>query len=195
MMGFAPRPDRKRSFAEWRISMSHTEAQRHGGDRLNCGRESSDRQLLHRCAVRLSSVPPCLCAIFLSIPLVCISRPARADVTAAQVNAAIESGIAYLEKQQRPEGRWGEYESEPGGATALATLALLNCGRTTQDESVKKALAYLERLPDSDHTYSASLMIMAFAQADAKKYALTIKRLSVALAARQMRDGPNKGGW
>src|SRR5437762_3434113 len=101
MTGFAPRPDRMRSLTEWRISMSRTEAQRHGGDGLNCGRESSDRQLLHRCAVCLSSVPPCLCAIFLSVSLDCFARPARADVTAAQVNAAIESGVAYLEKQQR----------------------------------------------------------------------------------------------
>src|SRR5439155_18579055 len=103
-------------------------------------------------------------------------RSLRADVTAAQVNAAIDGGVAYLEKQQRPDGRWGEYESEPGGTTALITLALLNSGHTTKDESIRKALAYLERLPDPDHTYSSSLMIMAFAQADAKKYALTIKR-------------------
>src|SRR5437867_5801257 len=38
-------------------------------------------------------------------------------------------------------------------------------------------------------------MIMAFAQADAKKYYLTIKKLAVALAARQMRDERTKGGW
>ena len=58
---------------------------------------------------------------------------------------------------------------EPGGATALCTLALLNCGRQPTDASVKKALDYLERLPDPDRTYSSSLMIMAFAQADPEK--------------------------
>src|SRR4051794_40850944 len=133
------------------------------------------------------------CVIVLAVAACLVSTAStRADVTAAQVNAAIEGGLAFLEKQQRPDGRWDEYESQPGGQTALATLALLNCGRTPKDDSVRKALAYLERLPDSDHTYSSSLMIMAYAQADAKKYALTIKRLALALAARQMRDGPNK---
>ena len=116
-------------------------------------------------------------------------------MTAEQVNAAINSGVAFLEKQQRPDGRWTDHESEPGGATALCTLALLNCGRKPTDPSVKKALDYLERLPDPERTYSSSLMIMAFAQADPKKYALTINKLALALAARQMRDDTNKGGW
>src|SRR5262245_18040461 len=77
--------------------------------------------------------------------------PARADVTAEQVNESIKSGVAFLEKQQRPDGQWSEYPAEPGGATALITLALLNCGRTPKEhESVRKALAYLERQPDPE---------------------------------------------
>jgi hypothetical protein len=120
---------------------------------------------------------------------------ARADVTAEQVTTAINNGVAYLEKQQRPDGRWFEYDAEPGGGTALVTLALLNCGRTPKDESIRKALAYLEKQPDPERTYASSLMIMAFAQADAKKYALSIQRLALALASRQMRDDRTKGGW
>jgi Domain of unknown function (DUF4159)/Prenyltransferase and squalene oxidase repeat len=119
-----------------------------------------------------------------------------AEVTAEQVNTAIGSGVAFLEKQQRPDGRWNEDDSEPGGRTALCTLALLNCGRTAKDESVKRALAYLERQPDPSNTYNASLIVMAMAQADAKKYVLTIQRLALALASRQMRgDDKDKGGW
>src|SRR5439155_9163241 len=95
---------------------------------------------------------------------------ARGEVTASQVKEAIEKGAAYLEKQQRPEGRWSEYESEPGGGTAVCTLALLSAGRTAEDESVRRALVWLDTLPDSDHTYSASLTIMALAKADSKKY-------------------------
>jgi hypothetical protein len=112
------------------------------------------------------------------------------------VNSAIARGAAFLEKLQRPDGGWIEYDSQPGGVTALCTLALLNCGRNPKEhESVRKALLYLEKQPDPDRTYNASLMIMAFAQADAKKYAPTIKKLAVALAARQMRDDRTKGGW
>jgi hypothetical protein len=125
-----------------------------------------------------------------------LSDSARAEVTAEQVNAAINNGVAFLEKQQRPDGRFAEYDSEPGGGTALVTLALLNCGRTPKDhESVRKALAYLEKQPDPERTYASSLMIMAFAQADPKKYALTIQRLALSLASRQMKDERTKGGW
>jgi hypothetical protein len=123
-------------------------------------------------------------------------RPTLADVTAEQVNTAISNGVAFLEKQQRPDGWWAEGDTEPGGATALCTLALLNCGRNPREhESVRKALAYLEKQPDPERTYASSLMIMAFAQADPKKYALTIQRMALALAARQMRDDRTKGGW
>jgi len=112
------------------------------------------------------------------------------------VNSAIARGVAFLEKLQRPDGGWVEYDSQPGGVTALCTLALLNCGRNAKEhESVRKALLYLEKQPDPDHTYNASLMIMALAQADAKKYGPTIRKLALALAARQMRDDRTKGGW
>ena len=105
------------------------------------------------------------------------------------MNAAITRGAAFLEKLQRPDGGWIEYDSQPGGVTALCTLALLNCGRNAKEhESVRKALLYLEKQSDPDRTYNASLMIMAFAQADAKKYSPTIKKLAIALASRQMRD-------
>src|SRR5262245_28315633 len=95
-------------------------------------------------------------AIAIAFSFAIFSPAARGEVTAEQVNAAINGGIAFLEKVQRPDGRWTDYDSEPGGATALCTLALLNCGRTPSDPSVKKALEYLERLPDPGRTYSSS---------------------------------------
>jgi hypothetical protein len=125
-----------------------------------------------------------------------IQGTARSEVTADQVNASIARGAAFLERLQRPDGGWVEYDSQQGGVTALCTLALLNCGRNAKEhESIRKALLYLEKLPDPDRTYNASLMIMAFAQADARKYAPTIKKIALALAARQMRDDRTKGGW
>src|SRR5688572_7789472 len=115
-----------------------------------------------------------------------LSAPARAEVTAAQVNAAIANGVAFLEKQQQPAGNWTELAAEPGGVTALCTLALLNCGRTPNDPSVKKALDYLERSQEPVRTYSASLYIMAFVQDDPKKYALKINRMAQGLAPLQL---------
>src|SRR4051812_21111187 len=147
------------------------------------------------CALAPSRLCVFLCGLLL-IGLFFHPNPARADVTAEQVNSAIARGVAFLEKLQRPDGGWVEYDSQPGGVTALCTLALLNCGRNAKEhESVRKALLYLEKQPDPDHTYNASLMIMALAQADAKKYGPTIRKLALALAARQMRDDRTKGGW
>lgn len=120
----------------------------------------------------------------------------RGEVSAEQVNAAISRGVGFLEKQQRPDGAWFEYPSQIGGSTALCTMALLSSGRTANDASVKRALAYLEKLPNAESTYNSSLMIMAFVQADARKYSLKIQRLALELAARQMRgDEHDKGGW
>jgi hypothetical protein len=114
----------------------------------------------------------------------------------AQVNEAIANGVAYLEKQQHSNGQWREYTAENGRMSALCTLALLNSGRTPSDPSVKKALTYLERLPDPERTYSKSLMIMAFAQADPKKYAVKIEGMARTLQAHQMHgDEKNNGGW
>ena len=76
------------------------------------------------------------CSLAAAVAILAAAAPLGAEVTTAQVNEAIARGVAYLEKQQRPDGRWTEYDSEPGGATALCTLALLHCGRTPEDPSV-----------------------------------------------------------
>jgi hypothetical protein len=120
---------------------------------------------------------------------------ALGEVTSAQVSAAIEGGVAFLEKQQRPDGRWSEFEIEPGGVTALCALALLRCGRTLDDPSVSKALAYLNGLPDPDRTYNTSLTIMALIEADSNKYFDKISKLASGLQSRQAKKGVNKGGW
>ena len=125
------------------------------------------------------------------------SPGARADITAAQVNKSIADAVEYLESQQQPNGGWTEHGSDPGGGlSALCTLALLNSGRTPEDKSVKNALAYLERLRAPDRIYSVSIMLMAFAQADPKKYALKITSLARWIEAKQVtRDDNYKGGW
>src|ERR1044071_10212075 len=53
------------------------------------------------------SAPPRLRVIFsLLVSLALQPRLAKADVTPEQVNAAINNGVAFLEKVQRPDGRF-----------------------------------------------------------------------------------------
>jgi hypothetical protein len=136
-----------------------------------------------------------LAALVMSVS---VMQPARGEVTAAQVDEAIRTGTAYLLKRQdRATGNWTEYKGEPGGLTALCTLALLNSGMPKDDPQIKAALDYLERLDDPRQTYSASLMIMAFCQADPAKYRLKIGKLATWLEGNQIQDANNstKGGW
>jgi hypothetical protein len=136
-------------------------------------------------------------ALALPALVLCLTPAVRGEVTAAQVNKAIADGVAFLERQQGPNGGWPEHGSDPGGGlSALCTLALLNSGRTKDDPSVKNALVYLERLKSPDRIYSVSLMLMAFAQADPKRYALKISGLAKWIEAKQVsRNDRFKGGW
>jgi len=83
----------------------------------------------------------------------------------AAVQQAIERGIEYLRKQQKPDGRWsagGERDKAyPTGGTAIATYALLASGVSAQDEQVSKGLTFLAEKP-SEKTYSLGLRCQAF---------------------------------
>src|SRR5688500_66206 len=108
-----------------------------------------------------------------SVLAVAIARSASAEVTAAQVDEAIRTGVQYLLKRQdRATGNWTEYKGEPGGLTAMVTLALLNSGVPKDDPQVKAALDYLRKIGEPKQTYSTSLIIMAFCQADPAGYQL-----------------------
>jgi prenyltransferase/squalene oxidase-like repeat protein len=132
------------------------------------------------------------------ILILCFVLPLRAEVTAAAVDESIRAGVKFLlDRQDKASGSWTEYPGEPGGLTALVTLALLNCGESKDDPRIAKALDYLERMPDPQQTYSTSLQIMAFCQADPAKYKLKIARLARWLEGHQIRAAGNdgKGGW
>jgi hypothetical protein len=123
---------------------------------------------------------------------------ARAEVTAAAVDESIKAGVQYLlSRQDKASGAWAEYKGEPGGLTALITLALLNCGVPKDHEQVKAALDYLEKIELPQQTYSTSLQIMVFAQADPVNFKLRIHKLAGWLESHQIREAGNdtKGGW
>lgn len=89
------------------------------------------------------------------------------DISAEEVRTSIERGIAYLKsKQNKVEGNWAEHPGQPGGMTALCTLALLNAGVDPKDEAIQKSLNYLRSLGKPKMVYSVSLITMAMVAAD-----------------------------
>ena len=86
-----------------------------------------------------------------------VATPARALEQAA-IDQAIEKGVAYLKSMQKEDGSWPHPEM---GATALAGLALLECGVPADDKAVVMATKYVrEKAPTCTHTYSLSLGLL-----------------------------------
>lgn len=97
-----------------------------------------------------------------------------------KVRDAIKKGVRYLKKQQTPRGDWegivlNFLADMDGGATALVTLALLNCGERLDDPAVAKAMDYLRRL-EPKKTYVVGLQNMVFAEARQAKDLPKIQR-------------------
>ena len=130
-------------------------------------------------------------AVLLFITLLS-TRSTLGQITPEQVSKALQRGVGFLKDQQHPAGNWSENQTNPGGITALCTLALLNSGLTTDDPSVKSALAYLRKFDEPGTTYSTSLHLMVMALAEPKRERVRIARLTKWLV-----DGQNhrSGGW
>ena len=131
--------------------------------------------------------------VFLSNTL----ESAQADITAKQVNSAIDKGVKFLREQQRTDGSYPDFAAPngtvlfPNGVTNLVTLALLNCGYDAQDPTVSKSLKYIRTAPASGTTYVVALQLMVFCQAEPQKDKLHIKRLAEWLINTQT----DAGGW
>ncbi|MGP0069737.1 MAG: DUF4159 domain-containing protein [Isosphaeraceae bacterium] len=86
-----------------------------------------------------------------------------------RVESAIRAGVAYLKRQQRPDGSWLEVEPlANSGTTSLVTIALLAAGEMPDSPAVRKALTWLRDLrPDRlRNTYAIALQTVAFAAAE-----------------------------
>jgi Domain of unknown function (DUF4159) len=86
---------------------------------------------------------------------------------ADQVRKAIDRGVTFLKNEQQPNGSWPDYiptKQHPGATTAMAILALLNCGVPANDPRIVKGLEYLRTVKDQS-TYARALQTMAFAEA------------------------------
>jgi hypothetical protein len=117
----------------------------------------------------------------------------------AQVDKAIDRGIAYLLSVQNPDGSWtatGEtLPNHTDGITALVGVTLLECGVKKDTAAVQKAAAYLRGREKSDkklaNTYEISLAVLFFDLLDDPPDRDVFPRLALRLVAGQTRTG----GW
>ena len=147
-------------------------------------------------ARRLSFLPAAVAAAGL---LAAPAPPAAAQgVTGTEVKRAIARGVDALHAQQNADGSWS-FPGHANGATALCTLALLNCGEPVEEPHVAAGLAYLRgRQPAeiASDVYDAGLAIMAFAAAkDGRRDQARMLQITRALEAGMRDRGPNVGGW
>ncbi|HEY1378118.1 MAG TPA: DUF4159 domain-containing protein [Gemmataceae bacterium] len=113
-----------------------------------------------------------------------------------QVRTAIDRGVQFLKNEERGRGNWesslsqaGIAASRPGGATALALLALLNCGVKPDDPVIRRGLDWL-RAVEPVHTYVVGLQTMVFAEVGDPKDLPRIQRnVDWLIQARVFRGG------
>lgn len=110
--------------------------------------------------------------------------------TQAEIDKAISQGVEFLKGQQADNGMWNTGHTL--GATALATLALLESGVPVNDPAVSRPLNQVrQQIPQNTHTYTVSLAIMLLDRAGDKRDRPLIKSLGERLAAGQTASG----GW
>jgi hypothetical protein len=127
------------------------------------------------------------------------SGTARAD-RPANIQRAIDRGVAFLKTIQSPEDgmwRYGSVEHGPPsehdlGSTSLAGLTLLECDVPPSDPAIQKAADVVRReCINTGQTYSLSLAIMFLDRLGEEADVLLIQSMTVRLLAGQNAYG----GW
>jgi hypothetical protein len=130
----------------------------------------------------------------LMLACVFVTAPAQArEPLADQVKTAINNGVRYLRDIENGKGSF-EHTTviarvRPGGVTALATVALLQCGVPVDDPLIQRCLKYLRTLPPSQ-TYTVGLQTMAFCIAGQKEDRQLVQR-----NLDWLKDTHSDGGW
>ena len=123
-----------------------------------------------------------------------LQRPVRAQVTAADINRAVERGIGSLRGRQLADGSWPYQARRQDGATALCVFALLVAGVPANDRAVETGINFFLQNPPQE-TYTVALNIMALSRADPRRYRERIAQCAQFLAGAQQRNPPVSGMW
>src|SRR6478735_933326 len=73
------------------------------------------------------------------------ARAAGPSANESRVKPAVERGLRFLRDAQKPDGTWPGPGNSTLGPTALAGLALLECGAPADDDRVRKAADYARK--------------------------------------------------
>ena len=124
-----------------------------------------------------------------------VSAPVRrqpASLRDRDVHAAINRGLAFLFKIQKPDGTWETRYSpaHEGGFEALVATTALSAGRDPEDAKLKAALSYLTQL-DPQTVYVRAMRTMVYARLSKADY---LPRLQ-ADVAWLLRYQSRTGGW
>jgi hypothetical protein len=92
-----------------------------------------------------------------------VSRPGYATFP-VEVDAAIDRGVAYLRKLQKPDGNFPPHGGYDMGTTALAAYTLVSCGVPATDAAIEAALSCVFS-SDSVKTYEQAVGLMAVERA------------------------------
>jgi hypothetical protein len=119
-----------------------------------------------------------------------------AAVNAEQVARAIDRGIDFLVRQQKPSGEWSRNGAHPGGVTALCTLALLNAGVDPRETVIQRALKRLDSIEiERSSVYSVSLMIMVYCLAQPDNVNRIREGVDYLAEAQHTGNRDWAGGW
>jgi hypothetical protein len=129
-------------------------------------------------------------SLLASMALALMGTPAHA-VDEDAIKAAIDRGVKALRGMQSREGIWQHTYT---GATALAGLALLECGAAPDDDAILRAADYIRKaaVNNETHTYSVSLAILFLDRLGDPEDVPLIESLMVRLLAGQ---NTQSGGW
>lgn len=117
--------------------------------------------------------------------------PADARPLPERRKDALARGVAYLVKEQAPDGTWGQGNV---GVTALVLDALLDAGKPAADPAVQRGLEAILKAQKPDggiyndaglKTYTSSIALSVLAKADAKAHAEAIGKVKAYLIKTQ----------
>ncbi|UUO07156.1 terpene cyclase/mutase family protein [Blastopirellula sp. J2-11] len=153
-------------------------------------------------------VNPTACRKFLSavLPLLVVTLTfgsfRSASAADADYDTVVAKGVKFLSSNQADDG---SYSSQVGiGPTAIATLALLEHGRSPNDPQVAKSLAYLEKAVHDDggvyaangrlKNYETCIALMCFNKANTDgKYDTIVKNAEKYVRGVQITDTDGVG--